>query len=211
MTGLLINYSTEMGLLGSSSSSPGTSGSNSQRTRAQVLELFPSREEVDFLIQHFIDKINFIYDYITPDLFLERYGSWWSQSSYYGEEDIVFGVLILRLCVYSLQFLPHHDYPTDSVLDYPIDVLESRCDEAAYRLDSYRPRKPSVFRIQYLMLQTVTLMNAGDPKESYQALREGINEAHEINLFTEERWPTVHDSNAETRRKVFWNVYIWDR
>ncbi|KAG4437209.1 hypothetical protein IFR05_007298 [Cadophora sp. M221] len=180
-------------------------------TRAEVLTLFPSRQEVDFLIQHFIEKVNWTYDYVTPDIFLERYGAWWSQSSYYGPEDILFGTFILRLCVFSLQHLPNPDYPTDGVLEDTIDAMEARCDELARHFDSYRPRKPSVIRVQYLILHAVTLTTAGDPKDGYQALLEATKEAHAIDLFNEERWPSLHDGDAETRRKVFWLLFNWDK
>ncbi|KAH9215954.1 hypothetical protein DL95DRAFT_523082 [Leptodontidium sp. 2 PMI_412] len=186
-------------------------GCGMQRTRAEVLKLFPNRQEVDFLIQHFIEKINWTYDYITPNIFLEQYGAWWSQPSYYGSEDILFGTLILRLCVFSLQHLPNPDYPTEGFLEDTIDAMEARCDELASHFDSYRPRKPSVLRVKYLILHAVTLTTAGDPKDGYQALLEATKEAHAIDLFTEERWPSLHDGDAETRRKVFWLLFNWDR
>ncbi|KAH7324069.1 hypothetical protein BKA65DRAFT_555729 [Rhexocercosporidium sp. MPI-PUGE-AT-0058] len=186
-------------------------GCGMQRTRAEVLKLFPSRREVDFLIQHFIEKVNWTYEYITPDIFLERYGAWWSQSSYYGADDILFGTLILRLCVFSLQHLPNPDYPTEKILEDTVDAMEARCDELARHFDSYRPRKPSVIRVQYMILHAVVLITAGDPKDGYQALLEATKEAHAIDLFTEERWPSLHDSDAETRRKVFWLLFNWDR
>ncbi|KAK0123943.1 hypothetical protein ONS95_008933 [Cadophora gregata] len=186
-------------------------GSGMKRARADILKFFPSRQEVDFLIQHFLDKVNWTYEYITPVIFLERYGAWWSQSSYDGSDDILFGTLILRLCTFSLQHLPNPDYPTDGFLDYSVDTMEARCDELARHFDSYRPRPPSVIRVQYMVLHAVTLVTAGDPKDGYQALLEATKEAHAIDLFNEERWPTLHDAEAETRRKIFWLLYNWDR
>ncbi|PVH76570.1 hypothetical protein DL98DRAFT_574345 [Cadophora sp. DSE1049] len=186
-------------------------GCGMQRTRTEVLKLFPSRQEVDFLIQHFLDKVNWTYDYITPDIFLERYGAWWTQSSYYGSDDILFGTLILRLCTFSLQHLPNPDYPTEGFLDGSVDAMEARCDELARHFDLYQPRKPSIIRVQYMILMAVTQITAGDPKDGYQALLEATKEAHAIELFSEERWPTLHDAEAETRRKIFWLLFNWDK
>jgi len=188
-----------------------TLGCSMQRTRAEVLKLFPSRQEVDFLIQHFLDKVNWTYDYITPDVFLETYGAWWMQSSYYGSDDILFGTLILRLCTFSLQHLPNPDYPTEGFLEESIDVMEARCDELACHFDSYRPRKPSIIRVQCMILMAVTQVTAGNPKDGYQALLEATKEAHAIELFSEDRWPTLHDAEAETRRKIFWLLFNWDK
>ncbi|KAE9364628.1 hypothetical protein N431DRAFT_388872 [Stipitochalara longipes BDJ] len=182
-----------------------------RRSRIEVLKLFPSRKTVDFLIQHFLAQVNWLYEEIYAQTFLERYNSWWSQQDYHGEEDVQFGVLILRICVNSLEFLPHPKWPTQGVLDVPCDVLESRCNAAACKLDSYQPRKSSLIRVQQLVLYITTLINAGNTKDSHAMLAETVKEAQEINLTLEEKWEPMSEFDKETRRKAFWNLYVWDR
>jgi hypothetical protein len=176
-----------------------------------VLKLFPSRKTVDFLVQHFLAQVNWLYEEIYPPTFLEKYNSWWSQPNYYGEEDVEFGVLILRICVNNLEFLPHPKWPTRGVLDIPPDLLKSRCNAAACKLDSYQPRKPSLLRIQQLILCIATLVNAGNAKDSHAMLGEMVKEAQEFNLFLEDKWEPMPEFDKETRRKAFWNLYVWDR
>ena len=158
-----------------------------------------------------LPEVNWLYEEIYPQTFLERYNSWWSQPDYHGEEDIQFGVLILRICVNSLEFLPHPKWPTQGVLDAQCDILESRCNAAACKLDSYQPRKPSLIRVQQLILYIATLVNAGNTKDSHAMLAETVKEAQEINLSLEEKWGPMSEFDKETRRKAFWNVYVWDR
>lgn len=166
---------------------------------------------VDFLVQHFLAEVNWLYEEIYPQTFLEIYNSWWSQPNYYGEEDIQFGVLILRICVNSLEFLPHPKWPTHSVLDIEPDALESRCNAVACKLDGYQPRTPSLLRVQQLVLYVATLFNAGNAKDSHAMLAETVKEAQEINLSLEEKWEPMSEFDKEIWRKAFWNVYVWDR
>lgn len=119
--------------------------------------------------------------------------------------------MILRICVNSLEFLPHPQWPTEGVLDTSLDTLESRCNAAACKLDSYQPRKPSLLRIQQLLLYIATLVNAGNAKDSHAVLGEAVKEAQDINLFLVEKWPPMLEFDKETRRKALWNVYAWDR
>ena len=62
-----------------------------------------------------------------------------------------------------------------------------------------------------MILMAVTQVTAGNPKDGYQALLEATKEAHAIELFSEDRWPTLHDAEAETRRKIFWLLFNWDK
>jgi hypothetical protein len=75
-----------------------------------------------------------------------------------------------------------------------LEALESRCNAAACKLDSYQPRKPSLLRIQQLFLYIVTLVNAGNAKDNHAVLAEAMKEAQVINLFLEEKWPPMLNS-----------------
>lgn len=184
---------------------------SSPRSRNAVLNIFPPRNVVDFLVQHFLAEINWLYEEIYPQIFLEKYNNWWYLPSYESDDDIQFGVLILRLCVNSLQFLPHPNYPTHGLINEPLEDTEARCDAAAVKLDSYQPRKPSLLRIQQLLIYIPTLTNSGEAQESSDALHEAVKEAQSINLFLEEKWGELTELDKEERRKTFWNLYVWDR
>lgn len=170
---------------------------------------FPERKVVDFLIRHFLEQVNWLYEEIEPQAFLQRYNAWWSQASQ-GEEDIQFGVLILRLCVNSLQFLPAH-VNAPQVLRVSLDELEMFCNYSACLLDGFLPRKTSLLRIQQLLFYIPTLTNVGNSKEAYHTLGEAVKEAREIDLFLEDKWPPVSEYDRELRRRTFWNLYTWDR
>lgn len=183
---------------------------DTRRTRLEVLKLFPTRQVVDFLIQKFLAEVNWLFEEVYTPTFLERYDSWWGQDNYQADDDIQFGVLILRLCVNSLQFLPA-DGHASKVLDIPLDVLERLCNSSACKLDGYHPRKPSLLRVQQLLFYIATLTNDGNTKESYHTLAEAAKEARDIDLLLEDKWTSLNEFDKESRRKTFWNLYAWDR
>jgi hypothetical protein len=96
-------------------------------------------------------------------------------------------------------------------LEDSLEILECRCNTAAYTLDHYKPRKPSLTRLQQLLIYIATLSNSGNTKESYLILGEAVQEACEINLPLEEKWVNLSEFTREVRRKIFWNLYVWDR
>lgn len=182
-----------------------------RRSRSEVLKLFPRRPVVDFLIQHYLSNINWLFERIHPPTFSETYRTWWSKLSDYNDEDIQFGVFVLRICCMSVQFLPHPDWPTDGLFDVSLDAMESRCNAAACKLDSYQPRSPSSLRIEQLLLYVSTLVNSGNTAEAYAILAESVKEGQEINLFLEEKWPPMSEFDKEMLRKTYWNLFMWDR
>lgn len=119
--------------------------------------------------------------------------------------------MILRICAGSLQFLPHPNSPTYGIIDVPIDELEERCNAVASKLDNYRPRFPSLVRVQQLAFHLSSLQNNGDTKEFCHILAEAVKEARDINLFLEEGNADVSEFDRETRRKTYWYLFVWDR
>lgn len=60
-------------------------------------------------------------------IFLEQYKAWWLQSEYQDDDDIQFGVLVLRLCVKRPL--------VQDMIDAPLNAIEARCYAAASKLD----------------------------------------------------------------------------
>jgi hypothetical protein len=180
-----------------------------RRTRDEVLKLLPGRQIVDFLINHFLHEVNWIYETIHPPTFLERYSSWWLQPNYFGEEDIQFAVLILRLCACSLQFLPNSRYETENMFDISSDSLISSCHMTACKLDTFLPKPKSLLRLQQQFFHIHYLKNSSNIGECWNVLRDTISIAQDISLHKEVREASEFD--MEMRRRVFWNLYVWDR
>ncbi len=148
---------------------------------------------------------------IYPLTFLARYSSWWLQEDFFGEEDIQFGVLILRLCACALQHLQNDKYPKDDFLDTSREDLEKMCHETANRLDAYRPRPQSLILTQQLYFHINYLKNASKINECHSVLEYTIKEAQKMGLHLESPHQATSEFEMEMRRRTFWNLYVWDR
>ncbi|KLJ05878.1 hypothetical protein EMPG_10703 [Blastomyces silverae] len=182
-----------------------------RRSQEAILELFPDRQVVDFLIQYFLQEINWIYETIYPPTFMERYASWWLQQAYQESEDIQFGILVLRLCLCSIQLLPHPNYPHERAIQCSLNEVEIRCQNAASVLDSFRPRHSSLTTIQHMFHYTSYLTNESKFRESWIVLADIIKEVHILELHLEHPRIKVSEFEMEMRRRIFGTIYMWDK
>ncbi|PGH11770.1 hypothetical protein AJ79_04671 [Helicocarpus griseus UAMH5409] len=182
-----------------------------RRNRDAILDLFPDRHVVDFLIQYFLQEVNWIYETTYPPTFMERYTSWWLQTTYQESDDIQFGILILRLCLCSIQLLPHPNYPHEGTLQCSLKELEMQCQNAANALDSFRPRHTSLTRIQHLFYYASFHTNESNLRESWIVLSDVVKEAHMLELHLENPKVKVTEFEMEMRRRIFGTIYMWDK
>ncbi|KAH8800388.1 fungal-specific transcription factor domain-containing protein [Xylogone sp. PMI_703] len=171
----------------------------------------PKRSVSDFLIQFFFQEVNWIYEMICSVTFLDKYYSWWSQPHHNTEEDVQFSILILRLCLSSLQALPHPNHPTEGIINVPLAVLENDLYGKASKLDAHRPRIPCLIRVQHLFFHICYLKNNAEIKGSWFALSDAAKEAHELGLHLHDINDNLSEFESEIRRRVFWSLYVWDR
>ena len=175
--------------------------------------MMPDRQIVDALIQHFLAQVNWLAEEIHAPTFLSKYQHWWTLPTYNIDTDVQFAILILRLCINSIQYLPHPTGPAHASLQTfeGLDDLERSCTEAATKLSELKRSRPNIGRIQHLLFHIVTLLNNGNATESYKALDEAVREGQEIGLYIESRWKDMTEFEMEERRRVFWYLYVWDR
>jgi hypothetical protein len=172
---------------------------------------FPRRPVIDLLINFYLQEINWLYEIIHPPSFLERYDTWWSKTEYINYDDIQFGILILRICCNSILFLPHAKYPTNNLIDIPLDLLAQRCHDAADRLDHFHPWKSSYLRVQQLFQKAIYEKGRARVKESWFLLNDAISIAQDLALHSEKISAEFTSVDMEMRRRLFWSLYVWDK
>lgn len=185
---------------------------------AHLRARFPSRPVADFLIDMFIREINRIYELIHPSSFMPRYNSWWkdfTSSCDVDDESMDFGLLILRLCVLSLQCLPHPNYPTVGLLNVHPRALKRQLYTLANSLEQpqylARNRKRSLASIQHQYYHICYLKNNAQIRECWFLLSQTVNDAHAIGIHLEKPVDPVDGLEMELRRRTFWSLYIWDK
>jgi hypothetical protein len=177
----------------------------------------------DFLIGMFLREINRVYEMIHPSSFHSRYNEWWVvQENVDGmfdggisDEDIDFGLLILRVCLLSAQCLPHSKYPTSGILEINLDLdrIEEWFYSLANEIEKAQPpeKKPTLITIQHRFYHVCYLRNYAKIRECWSVLSVTVKDAHEMGLHMKDPGIPLSDLSAELRRRVFWNLYVMDR
>lgn len=181
---------------------------------------WPDRSITDFLVGIFLNEINRIYEVIHPPSFQCRYDTWCKsqeRNDHFGdlipEDDINFGVLILRICLLSIQNLPHSKYPTFGVLSTHLDHLEHWFCTLADELGNLNAleRKPSIITVQHRFYHVCYLQSYAKIRPSWSVLSAAVKDARELGLNLKNPGIPISDLDMELRRRTFWNLYVWDR
>lgn len=180
------------------------------------LRRLPKRLVLDRLLQNFFKEVNWIYEMIHPTTFLTHYESWWHSDMEGWVHDVEFGVLILRVCAYSAQFLPSRAYTADTICGMSLSKIREHCHSLAIDLSNLcdSASSPSLTSVQHLYFAACYSKNEGRMKEAWFMLGHAIRLAQDLELHLEppdSSQPQLDDLEKDMRRRTFWNLYIWDR
>ena len=180
------------------------------------LQHLPKRPILDCLLQHFFKEVNWIYEMIHPTTFLTHYEGWWNSCLEERVQDIEFGVLILRVCAYSAQFLPSRAYTADTICGTSLSSIREHCHKLATGLSNLcgSAGSRSLVSVQHLYFAACYSKNEGRMKEAWFMLGNAIRLAQDLGLHLEPSrlsQPQLDDLEKDMRRRTFWNLYIWDR
>lgn len=190
--------------------------------RSRQWGLWPQKSLTDILLRIFIEEINRIYEVIHGPSFEAKYAVWWAAQeakanghpgAYIADEDIDFGILIIRSCLLSLQTLPSPAYCTEGILKTHPEAVEKWLYTLASELDkSQSPdRKPSLETVQHRFFHTGYSKNYGKIRESWSSLSAAVKDAHEMGLHLKDPGIALDETERELRRRTFWSLYFWDR
>ncbi|KAJ5689927.1 hypothetical protein N7462_004319 [Penicillium macrosclerotiorum] len=202
-------------MLGSSST-----GNSPTALQSRSRQTWPDRPTADFLVGLFLQEINEIYQLIHPPSFQSTYNLWWaaqerndSSGEAISDDDLSFGILVLRICLLGIQNLPHSQYPTTGALSTHLDHLEYWFNNLADELEKLLPleKKPSLVTVQHRFLHVCYLKNYAKIRQSWAILSTAVKDAHELGLHLKDPGLPLSDLEMELRRRTFWNLYVCDR
>lgn len=189
--------------------------SPSQRRR-----IWPERSVTDFLVSMFLKEMNRIQEMIHSQSFQAQYESWWAAQenneivgdAQVSDEDLNFGLLVIRICLIGIQCLPHSRYPTAGLIKTHPSDLEQWMYSMADEIDkSLQSKKPTLVTVQHRYYHVCYLKNYARIRESWSVLSATVKDAHEIGLHLKDPGCTFSELEMEIRRRTFWTLYVWDR
>lgn len=151
-----------------------------------------------------------------PPWFLAQYQVWWNSERPSSTLDVEFAVLLLRMCSHALQFLPSPSYTIDKIRGMSLTDIRDSINDVADKLTAICIRldvKGSLLRVQHLLFSGLRYQCEGRNKMFWEAFGDAVRVAHRIGL---DRRPAatimgMNELDKEMRRRVYCNLFIWDR
>lgn len=193
------------------------SPANSPSRRRRI---WPERSVTDFLVGMFLAEMNRLHELIHAPSFQSRYTAWWitqesnelAGESNISDEDMNFGLLVIRICLLSVQCLPHSRYPTTAILKTHPNQLEQWLYAVADEIDkTLQSKKPTLVTVQHRNCHVCYLKNSARIREAWSVLSATVKDAHEVGLHLKEPGMPFSEVEMEIRRRTFWTLYVWDR
>lgn len=147
---------------------------------------------------------------------LDEYQRWRTAKIPSSLFEIEFTVLVLRICSYASEYIPSPSCTIERIRDMSLADIRHSCDEAAdslteicLRLDS----KGSLLRVQHLAFVGLKAKCDGRMKDFRDVLRSAIQVAQRIGADKDVSLVVsdMSELEKETRRRIFCNLYTWDR
>jgi hypothetical protein len=125
-------------------------------------------------------------------------------------------VLLMRICSYASQFLPSPSHPIDRICSMFLPDIRTLCDgiaEKLARICAQLDTRGSLLRVQHLAFLGLRFQCEGRNMAFWETLNKAALVAQKAGLHRDHTtlMPEMHGLEQEMRRRVFCNLYIWDR
>lgn len=149
--------------------------------------------------------------------FLTSYQRWWLKERPLSIADIEFAVLILRICLYTAQFLPSPIYTSDTICGVSLPQIRNVCAEVGDSLANSCVTidwKGSLVRVQHLLFAAINSSCEGRIVQFWEGVACASQAAQKAGIHKdcsdiEEKGDC--ELEKEMRRRVFCSLYILDR
>ncbi|KAM4065242.1 fungal specific transcription factor [Hirsutella rhossiliensis] len=179
------------------------------------MEHMPDRRILDFLVQYFINEINWTGQLVHGPWFLAKYKIWCTAECIKSVPDVDFTILLLRVCSYALQFLPSPSYPLDKIRGVLLADVRSSSDETADKLEAISMAadgRGSLIRVQQLAFVGLKCQIEGKIDTFWEVLGRAIRVAQSVGIHSEAARSRkgMDKTDQEMERRTFCNLFIWD-
>ena len=130
--------------------------------------------------------------------------------------DLEFTILFLRVCHYASHFLPSPAYTIDSIKGVGLADIRKSCEEAINALAPICTRldpQGSLIRVQHVTFASLVFKGMGRMNAFWEQFSYATRVAQQIGLHSDTvTWSSRADElDKEMGRRMFCNLYVWDR
>ncbi|RDH37727.1 hypothetical protein BDQ94DRAFT_182996 [Aspergillus welwitschiae] len=185
-------------------------------TVKQVLEKIPPRPILDFLMQYFVDELNWMKQIIHPPSFLTQYQHWWTKEWPLSVDDIEFAALVLRIGAYSAQFLPSPTHTLDRIRGQSLSDIRDTCSHLGGELARACLSlnwKGSLVRVQHILFAAFRSSCEGRTDKFWEGIASACSAAQKAGIHTVAPVPGEDSSQVlekEMRRRTLCGLYVLD-
>ncbi|OJD15550.1 hypothetical protein AJ78_04207 [Emergomyces pasteurianus Ep9510] len=183
----------------------------------------PERQILDFLVQYFVNELNWMKQVVHAPSFLSHYQQWWiKRDSSMAVSDIEFATLIVRICSYATQFLPSPSHNIDQIRGRSLSDIRDTCTDIGNNLSKTCEtfdKKGSLFRVQHLLFAALKRSCEGGTAQFWEGIASAARAAQKAGIHTEPiqsgESPISEKDSAqalekEVRRRTFCSLYVLD-
>ncbi|OJZ85801.1 hypothetical protein ASPFODRAFT_135656 [Aspergillus luchuensis CBS 106.47] len=185
-------------------------------TVKEYFDRMPPRPILDFLMQYFVNDLNWMKQIIHPPSFLTHYQQWWVKKWPLSLEEIEFAALILRIGAYSAHFLPSPIHTSDRIHGQPLSEVRNTCSDigdelarACLALDW----KGSLVRVQHVLFASLKFSCEGRTDKFWEGIASACSAAQKAGIHTVAPVPGEDSSQVlekEMRRRTLCGLYVLD-
>ncbi|CAI7571199.1 unnamed protein product [Penicillium viridicatum] len=189
------------------------------------LNLMPDRQIIDFLVQYFVNELNWMKQVIYAPSFLVNYqlwwALWWAKAKIAEIADVEFAALIARICSYATQFLPSPSHAVDQIRGRSLADIRDTCSNIGNNLATaceILDWKGTLVRVQHIIFAALKVSCEGRTSQFWEGIGSACRAAQKAGIHTDttglvgSQLPkdSAQELERDIQRRTFCSLYVLD-
>ncbi|CAI7654281.1 unnamed protein product [Penicillium discolor] len=185
------------------------------------LDLMPDRQIIDFLVQYFVNELNWMKQVIHAPSFLTNYQLWWAKDKIVEISDVEFAALISRICSYATQFLPSPSHTVDQIRGRSLADIRDTCSNIGNNLATaceILDWKGTLVRVQHIIFAALKVSCEGRTSQFWEGIGSACRAAQKAGIHTDTTGlmgsqipkDSAQELERDVQRRTFCGLYVLD-
>ncbi|CAI7565653.1 unnamed protein product [Penicillium palitans] len=185
------------------------------------INLMPDRQIVDFLVQYFVNELNWMKQVIHAPSFLANYQLWWAKDEIAEIANVEFAALIACICSYATQFLPCPSHTVDQICGRSLADIRDTCSNIGNNLATACETldwKGTLVRVQHIIFAALKVSCEGRTSQFWEGIGSACRAAQKAGIHTDttglmgSQLPkdSAQELERDVQRRTFCGLYVLD-